>query len=160
VGNNTRLLFNELEKLSLVAIGEKIEVHHVKDLVSITTTSTLQLASAICASDAIATTRIFTTLVDQNEPVVKIVATLTTLFRTWLTVKAMVAEGETDNRAIATAAGVGNPNRVYYLKQEVAAISISRLKQIMYQLLELEILAKQGGTESLFTSQIITLCSQ
>ncbi|HAZ48253.1 MAG TPA: DNA polymerase III subunit delta, partial [Cyanobacteria bacterium UBA11371] len=62
--------------------------------------------------------------------------------------------------AIATAAGVGNPNRVYYLKQEVAAISISRLKQIMYQLLELEILAKQGGTESLFTSQIITLCSQ
>ena len=168
VGNNTRLLFNELEKLSLVAIGEKIEVHHVQDLVSITTTSTLQLASAICASDAIATTRIFTTLLDQNEPVVKIVATLTTLFRTWLTVKAMVAEGETDNRAIclrhananATAAGVGNPNRVYYLKQEVAAISISRLKQIMYQLLELEILAKQGGTESLFTSQIITLCSQ
>jgi DNA polymerase III delta subunit len=160
VGNNTRLLFNELEKLSLVAIGEKIEVNHVKDLVSITTTSTLQLASAICASDAIATTRIFTTLVDQNEPVVKIIATLTTLFRTWLTVKAMVAEGETDNHAIATAAGVGNPNRVYYLKQEVAAISLSRLKQIMYQLLELEILAKQGGTESLFTSKIITLCTQ
>jgi len=160
VGNNTRLLFNELEKLSLVAIGEKIEVHHVQDLVSITTTTTLQLASAICTSDAIATTRIFTTLVNQNEPVVKIITTLTTLFRTWLTVKAMVAEGETDNHAIATAAGVGNPNRVYYLKQEVAAISISRLKQIMSQLLQLEILAKQGGTESLFTSQIITLCTQ
>ena len=160
VGNNTRQLFNELEKLSLVAVNSEIEVHHVKNLVSITTTNTLQLAKAICVQDVTTATAVFTALLSQSEPILKIVATLTTLFRTWLTVKAMVAEGETDNRAIATAAGVGNPNRVYYLKQEVAAISISRLKQIMYQLLELEILAKQGGTESLFTSQIITLCSQ
>ncbi len=169
VGNNTRLLFNELEKLSLVAVGAEIEAHHVKSLVSITTTNTLQLAKAICVQDVTTATEVVTTLLSQNEPIIKIVATLTTMFRTWLIVKVMVAEGETDNRAIAQAcaasaiaqnAGIGNPNRVYYLKQEVATISISRLKQILYQLLDLEILAKQGGTESLFTSQIITLCSE
>lgn len=159
VGNNTRLLFNELEKLSLVAVGSSVEIYHVQNLVSITTTNTLQLAKAICVKDVATATQVFTTLLSQNEPIVKIVATLTTSFRTWLIVKAMVAEGVSDNYTIATAAGVGNPNRVYYLKQEVNAISINRLKQVLYQLLELEILAKLGGTESLFTSQIISLCT-
>ncbi|MFB2921556.1 MULTISPECIES: DNA polymerase III subunit delta [Aerosakkonema] len=159
VGNNTRLLFNELEKLSLVAVGSEIEVYHVKSLVSITTTNTLQLAKAICVKDVSTATQVFSTLLSQNEPIVKIVATLTTSFRTWLIVKAMVAEGVLDNYTIATAAGVGNPNRVYYLKQEVSSISLCRLKQVLYQLLELEILAKLGGTESLFTSQIISLCT-
>lgn len=159
VGNNTRLLFNELEKLSLVAVGSEIEIYHVKSLVSITTTNTLQLAKAICVKDVAIATQVFTTLLSENEPIVKIVATLTTSFRTWLIVKAMVTEGVSDNYMIATAAGVGNPNRVYYLKQEVAAISLCRLKQVLYQLLELEILAKLGGTESLFTSQIISLCT-
>lgn len=159
VGNNTRLLFNELEKLSLVAVGSEIDVFHVQSLVSITTTNTLQLAKAICVKDVSTAIRVFTTLLSQNEPIVKIFATLTTSFRTWLIVKAMVTEGVLDNYTIATAAGVGNPNRVYYLKQEVGSISINRLKQVLYQLLELEILAKLGGTESLFTSQIISLCT-
>lgn len=159
VGNNTRLLFNELEKLSLVSVGSEIDVSHVQSLVSITTANTLQLAQAICAKDATKATQVLTNLFSQNEPVLKIVATLTTLFRTWLIVKAMVGEGVLDNHTIATAAGVGNPNRVYYLKQEVSAVSIKRLKQLLYQLLELEILVKQGGTESLFTSHIISLCT-
>lgn len=159
VGNNTRLLFNELEKLSLVSLGSEIDVSHVQSLVSITTANTLQLAQAICVRDATKATQVLTNLFSQNEPVLKIVATLTTLFRTWLSVKAMVDEGVLDNYTLATAAGVGNPNRVYYLKQEVATISLSRFKQILYQLLELEILAKLGGTESLFTSHIISLCT-
>ncbi|MBD3557574.1 DNA polymerase III subunit delta [Planktothrix sp. FACHB-1355] len=159
VGNNTRLLFNELEKLSLVAVDSEVEVYLMKSLVSIATTNTLQLAKAICVKDVSTATQVFTTLLSQNESIVKIVATLTTSFRTWLIVKAMVAEGVLDNYTIATAAGVGNPNRVYYLKQEISAISISRLKQVLYQLLELEILAKLGATESLFTSHIISLCT-
>lgn len=158
VGNNTRLLYQELEKLSLVTVDKFIDIHTVETWVSITTTNTFQLAQAICVKDANKATQVFTTLLNHNEPILKIIAALTSLFRTWLAVKVMVDEGETDSRAIAAVAGVSNPNRIYHLKQEVASISLSRLQHILTQLLDLEILAKTHEDETLCTSQIINLC--
>ncbi|CAD5989581.1 hypothetical protein PCC9214_05605 [Planktothrix tepida] len=158
VGNNTRLLYQELEKLSLVTVDKFIDIHTVETWVSITTTNTFQLAQAICVKDANKATQVFTTLLNHNEPILKIIAALTSLFRTWLAVKIMIDEGETDSRAIAAVAGVSNPNRVYHLKQEVASISLTRLQHILTQLLDLEILAKTHEDATLCTSQIINLC--
>lgn len=158
VGNNTRLLYQELEKLSLVTVDKFIDIHTVETWVSITTTNTFQLAQAICVKDANKATQVFTTLLNHNEPILKIIATLTSLFRTWLAVKIMIDEGETNSRAIAAVAGVSNPNRVYHLKQEVASISLTRLQHILTQLLDLEILAKTHEDATLCTSQIINLC--
>ena len=76
-------------------------------------------------------------LINCNEPVLKITATLTTTFRTWLTVKQMIITGCQDDNTIAQLADVKNPKRLYYIRQEVANCCVNRLKNSLKMLLEL-----------------------
>ncbi|MDD1416511.1 hypothetical protein MEN41_18405 [Dolichospermum sp. ST_con] len=63
--------------------------------------------------------------------------TLTTTFRTWLTVKQMIITGCQDENAIAQLADVKNPKCLYYIRQEVANCCVNRLKNSLKMLLEL-----------------------
>ena len=95
-----------------------------------------------------------------NEPALKITATLTTTFRTWLTVKQMIITGYQDHNTIAQLADVKNPKRLYYIRQEVANYCVNRLKNSLKMLLELELILKSGVEEKLaLQTQIIKLCS-
>ncbi|MGD2184443.1 DNA polymerase III subunit delta [Lusitaniella coriacea] len=157
-GNDAQRLFNELEKLSTYANGRGVEAEDVRAMVANAATTPFQLAGAIGAGNAAEAIALFDDLQANSESAVKIVATLVAQFRTWLWVKALAGDGETNNRAIALQAGIDNPNRIYYLRQEVAALSLPRLQRTMRQLLALELTVKTGGDLSSIHSHLIQLC--
>ena len=94
-----------------------------------------------------------------NEPPLKIVATLVTTFRTWLTVKVCIIEGWENDNAIASLAEIKNPKRLYFLRNEVAKVPIERLRKSLPLLLELELMLKSGTDGRLaMQNQLLQLC--
>lgn len=161
VGNDTRQLFNELAKLQLYVgdSAQPLDEKIVASLVRANTQNSLQLATALLHGDGVQALGLVADLINKNEPALKIVATLIGQFRTWLWVKLMISEGERDQKAIATAAEVGNPKRIYFLTKEVQSRSLGQLTSTLRVLLELEFELKRGG-EPLATLQtkVIELC--
>lgn len=161
VGNDTRLLYNELEKLQLYiqSSGKPLNVELVSQLVRNTTQNTLQLASAIRSGDTSKALGILNDLITAAEPGLKIVATLIGQFRTWLLVKMMVESGERNSQAIAQFAEINNPKRIYFIQQEIKSLSVKQLISILPLLLELEVSLKQGASETpTLQTKIIELC--
>lgn len=162
VGNETRLLYSEIEKLRLYAanmgdrpLGDDI----VGTLVASNAANSLKLASAILQGDTSKALTLVADLIDRNEPALKIVATLTGQFRTWLWVKATIEAGERDPKAIAQAAEIGNPKRVYYLRQDVQSIALGQLQKALSLLLDLEVSLKRGAEDMLaLQTKAIELC--
>jgi len=168
VGNDTRQLYSELEKLLLFAIADTtsapepqnapLDAQTVASLVTVTTQNSLQLADAIRQGDASQALALIADLLSQNEPALRIVATLVKQFRTWLWVRLMVEAGERDERVVAQAAQVGNSKRVYFLKQEVQTLSADQLQQSLPLLLELEVSLKRGADAAALQSTALALC--
>lgn len=161
VGNDTRLLYSELEKLRLYAGDnhQPLNVDVVGELVRNYTQNTLQLAAAIRCGDVGKALGLVNELISRNEPGLRIVATLISQFRTWLWVKLLTAEGERSNQTIAQAAEISNPNRIYPLQQEVKHLSVEQLASTLPLLLELEVSLKQGSDQmSTLQTKAIELC--
>jgi len=159
VGNDTRQLFSELDKLRLYAAGGVITEEVIATLVNSNTQNSLQLAAAIRQGNAVAAIGLVADLIDRNEPALRIVATLIGQFRTWLWVKIMIEAGERDEKAIASAAEVANPKRIYFLRQEVQSLSSQQLSRTLPVLLELEISLKRGAEAmSTLQTKVIELC--
>ncbi|AFZ13333.1 DNA polymerase III, delta subunit [Crinalium epipsammum PCC 9333] len=160
VGNDTRQLYNELEKLQLYAgTTATINEQAVVALVNATTQNSLQLAAAIRQGKTVQALQLVSDLISHNEPTLRIVATLIGQFRTWLWVKIMMEDGERDEKAIASAAEISNPKRIYFLRQEIQAISSNQLTSTLPILLELEISLKRGADPmSTLQTKVIELC--
>jgi DNA polymerase-3 subunit delta len=162
VGNDTRQLYNELDKLQLYSEDSTslIEVSAIRALVQVNTQSSLKLAAAIIAGDTSEALSLLAELLAHNEPALKIIATLVGQFRTWLWVKLMMEMGVRDLREIAQAAEVGNPKRIYFLRKEVESVSLTALKHTLPQLLEFEVRLKRGKEETAtLQTAVITLCN-
>ncbi|PPS46082.1 DNA polymerase III subunit delta [Chroococcidiopsis sp. TS-821] len=160
VGNNTRQMYNELEKLRTFAgfDSKPIDKTTVATLVSNNTHNSLHLAAAIKDGDSPKALELMTQLIAQNEPALRIVATLIGQFRTWLWVKLM-SEAKQDPTTIAQAAEIANPKRVYFLQQEVKGVCVTQLVSTLPVLLELEVNLKQGFEEnSILQTKIVELC--
>ncbi|HEY9816159.1 MAG TPA: DNA polymerase III subunit delta [Candidatus Obscuribacterales bacterium] len=163
VGNDTRQLVTELEKLSLyVSDGQgnaSIDEAAIATLVTTSTQNTLQLATAIREGDTARALTLVADLLNRNEPALKIVATLVGQMRTWLWVKLMVQLGERDERAIAKAADISNPKRIYFFQKEVRSISLDQLQTALKLLLQLDLGLKQGAEpRSWIQTHVIQLC--
>ena len=161
VGNNTRQLYSELEKLRTFAgaVNKPLDVDSVAQLVQSNTQNSLHLAAAIRAGDTAKALALVAQLSKSNEPALRIVATLIGQFRTWLWVKLMTEAGEVSLRAIAQAAEISNPKRLYFLQQEVKPLSVQQLSSTLPLLLELEVSLKQGAEDmSALVTKIIELC--
>ena len=161
VGNDTRQLYSEMEKLLLYAGDNRqpLDVDVVAELVRGNNQNSLQLAAAIRSGDVSKALLLVAQLIDRNEPGLKIVATLIGQFRTWLWVKLMMNDGERSDRAIALAAEVSNPKRIYFLQQEVKQLSLGQLVSTLPLLLELEVSLKQGREQmSTLQTKVIELC--
>lgn len=161
VGNDTRQLYSEMEKLLLYAGDNRqpLDVDVVAELVRGNNQNSLQLAAAIRAGDVSKALLLVAQLIDRNEPGLKIVATLIGQFRTWLWVRLMLDDGERSDRAIALAAEVSNPKRIYFLQQEVKQVSLGQLVSTLPLLLELEVSLKQGREQmSTLQTKVIELC--
>ncbi len=161
VGNNTRQQWNELEKLKIYH-GERntpLDEKAVAALVLCNTQNSLQLAAAIRDGQPDKALGLVTDLINRNEPALKIVATLVGQFRTWTIVKLMTEAGEKEQKAIASSAGINNPNRLYFIRQAIYKVSTQQLLSALPLLLDLEYNLKRGA-EPLATLQTkaIQLC--
>lgn len=161
VGNDTRLLYNELEKLQIYTQGsnQALDENTVALLVRNVTQNSLQLAVAMRTGDTVKALAILADLLTACEPGLRIVATLIGQFRTWLWVKIMIESGERNQQAIAQAADIGNPNRIYYLQKDVQSLSVQQLISCLPLLLELEVSLKQGASEmSVLQTKVVEIC--
>ncbi|WP_448571516.1 DNA polymerase III subunit delta [Trichothermofontia sp.] len=162
IGNDTRQLFTDLEKLRLFAgaRSQPLDVHDIDGLITSSTQNSLKLAEAIRLGNTSQALGLVADLIQRNEHALAIVATLVRQFRTWLWVKLMTTTGERDDRAIAAAADISNPKRIYYFKQEVRSLSLEQLQATLPLLFELELSLKQGA-EDLPTLQtmVVRLCA-
>ncbi|NBD34166.1 MAG: DNA polymerase III subunit delta [Cyanobacteria bacterium] len=162
VGNNTRLLSQELEKLSLYGGEKKVALDEsaIAQLVSASTHNSLQLAKAITKGDTNQALKLVADLLNRNEPALKIVAVLVGQFRTWLWIKLKAEQGEPDYQVIAKAAEINNPKRIYFLRQEVHALSVPQFLAAFPLLLDLEAALKRGeSVEITLQTQVIQLCA-
>jgi DNA polymerase III subunit delta len=162
VGNNTRQLYNELEKIRLFGGDRKapLDVAAIAPLVTASTQNALKLTEAIQLGKTPEALALVSDLLRQNEPALRIVATLIGQFRQKLWIKLMIESGERDDKAIAQAAEIGNPQRLYFLRKELAAISLPQLQRTLPLLLELEYSLKRQGAEEVAALQtkVIELC--
>lgn len=161
IGNDTRRLNMELQKLQLSHYGNKkpLTAKEIAPLVQASAHNSLQLASAIRTANVSQALSLVAELLRNNEVGLRICATLVGQFRTWLWIKLMQESGERDDKAIADAAEVGNPKRVYFLKQEVQGLNSQKLMRSLSILLNLEADLKHGKDETAtLQTAIIELC--
>ncbi len=148
IGNDMIRATSELCKLATYANGQSICLTKVQSLIPCQTQSNLQLAEAIRNGESEAVMRLIDELLARSEPVMVMVATLLTQFRTWLWVKSAISNGIKNNTEIAQICNVGNPNRLYYLRQEVSKIPLKPLIQAVTMLVDLEMSIKQGAVQA------------
>ena len=155
VGGDTRRLYNELEKLSLYwstkgqVKKEPMPPEMVTRLVSVSTQTSFQLSEALIAGKTDQALSLASDLLANNEHALRIVATLVGQFRRWLWVSLMESQGERDVRAIAKAAEIHNPKRVYILQKQVRGRSPAQLEKALSLLLELEFSLKRGAPDEI-----------
>ena len=149
VGSDSARLASELEKLNLFTNpgaepGRPIHLEAVRALVGGQATNALAVGDALLAgrpADAIA---LLDALVAANEPALRIVAALASQIRGWLWVALLDRKGEQDVNAIARAAGIGNPRRIYVLRKQIRGRQPAVFLRLLGQLLEVEAALKRG----------------
>ncbi|MDJ0843442.1 DNA polymerase III subunit delta [Crocosphaera sp.] len=146
VGNNSRQLWNELEKLQLYGQLENkpLDETIVATLVNANAQNSLQLAQAIRQGNQGESLQLINELLSRNEPALRILATLVGQFRTWAIIQLAIESGEKDNKIIAKAADIPNPNRLYFLRKELQGMSGKQLLATLPILLDLETRLKRG----------------
>jgi DNA polymerase III subunit delta len=162
VGNNSRQLEKEIEKLSVYGMNRqaKIDADDVASLVICNAQNSLQLSAAIRLGDRSKALALVTDLLNRNEPPLKIVATLIGQFRTWTLLKLVLETGEKDEKVIASTAEIANSKRIYFLKKEVDKISGDCLLESLSLLLELELSLKRGSEPlACLQTKTIELCN-
>jgi DNA polymerase III subunit delta len=170
VGADTRRLYNEVEKLALywqdasnpknATKAEPLPPDVVMQLVAVSTQTSFQLSEAMLAGRTDQALGLAKDLLHNNEPALRVVATLVGQFRRWLWVSLLAAEGEQDTSAIAKAADIGNPKRVYILQKQVRGCSPAQLQKAMALLMELEFSLKRGAPEEItLQTKVIEIAS-
>jgi DNA polymerase-3 subunit delta len=164
VGNNTRQLHSELEKIRLYAASLEtigaLSAITIAPLVTATSQNTLKLFAAIRQGKTAEALDMLADLVRQNEPSPVIARTLVGQFRQYLWVKLMIESGERDDSAIAAAAEIKNPKQLYFLRKDIAPMSLVALRKTLPLLMELEYQLKRTSDEtSVLQIKTIELCA-
>lgn len=153
IGNDTSRSTAELNKLAIYASSNKLTPEAVRTLIPSTTQTSLQLADAVRLGTPRLVVQLLQELLERGEYPLVIVSTLISQFRTWLIVAEAVEQGINSKEEIARLAKVNNPNRVYYLRQEVTNLSKISLSVAYSKLFELEVGLKNGAkTDTILTT--------
>ena len=146
IGSDSARLASELEKLSLYAgAGQAITSQAVDALIGSQATNALQVGDALLAGQPAAAVALVDVLLAANEPALRIVATLCGQIRGWLWVSLLDQQGENDVNAIAKAAGIGNPKRIYVMRKQIRGRKPERFLALLSQLLQVEANLKRGA---------------
>jgi DNA polymerase-3 subunit delta len=156
IGNDPARIDSEVNKLSIYANGKKLGKTTVRELVTTTTQTSLELANMLRQGNTDFAISLWKTLFSRGEHPLPIVASLQTQFRTWLIVKEGLDRRLSDTE-ITNLARINNPKRMYYLKQEVRSLRYLSLSQTLSYLLELEIAIKNGNKPENIPSELVKI---
>ena len=145
IGSDSARLASELEKLALYVGAQPITAAAVAALVGSHATNALQVGDALLAGKPAEAVALVDALLAANEPALRIVATLCGQIRGWLWVSLLDQQGENDVNAIAKAAGIGNPKRIYVMRKQIRGRKPARFLALLGQLLEVEAALKRGS---------------
>ena len=157
IGSDSARLASELEKLALYVGAETgrsgstakgqpaITAAAVAALVGSHATNALQVGDALLAGHPAEAIALVEALLAANEPALRIVTTLSGQIRGWLWVSLLDRQGEQDVNAIAKAAGIGNPKRIYVMRKQIRGRPPARFLLLLRQLLEVEAALKRGS---------------
>jgi DNA polymerase-3 subunit delta len=145
IGSDSGRLASELEKLALYVGDGAIKAAAVAALVGSQATNALQVGDALLAGKPAEAVALVDALLAANEPALRIVATLCGQIRGWLWVTLLDQKGESDVNAIAKAAGIGNPKRIYVMRKQIRGRPPARFLTLLRQLLEVEAALKRGS---------------
>ncbi len=145
IGSDSARLASELEKLALYVGEQPITAAAVAALVGSHATNALQVGDALLAGNRAEAVALVDALLEANEPALRIVATLCGQIRGWLWVSLLDQQGESDVNAIAKAAGIGNPKRIYVMRKQIRGRQPARFLALLRQLLDVEAALKRGG---------------
>ena len=155
IGGDTARADVEFEKLATYANGEILALDEVKVLINNADTGYNQLANAIAGGKTEQAVEEIHKLLNNAEHPIKVVAALTSIFRIWLITKAAMYDNLPDDET-AKLAGLTNPKRLFFLKQEVRYFEVERLKNALVSLTQSEAELKSGINN--LTSKIIEIC--
>ncbi len=155
IGNDSARLTSELNKLALLASTQKININNgqkiifisaktVQALVEGMATNALQIGESLLVNNFGDAIEKLNALLEQGEPALRILASLTSQVRGWLWVTLLEEQGEHDVAVIAKAAGIANPKRIYVMRKQLKGMEAKRFLKLLCCLLEVEAALKKG----------------
>ena len=154
IGNDSSLINAELQKLSLFseAVDKKLNTNApreiskelVKKLIQNNSTNALEIANFLLKEERIIALNKIQSLLQNGEPALRLITTLTGQSRGWLWVHLLDSQGNQDVKEIAKLAGIANPKRIYVIRKQIQGKSLESLLALMKKLLKIEASIKSG----------------
>ena len=152
IGNNSQRLRQELTKLALHASKNNednsqiiyISSKSVRSLIDGISTNVFKVCDALIDAHYGKAISLIDALLDNGEPSLRIVATLSNQIRGFFWVSMLDLQGEKDLGIIAKAAGIANPKRIYIMRKQIQGKTPEQYLKLLSQLLEVEASIKNG----------------
>ena len=154
IGSDSSLINTELQKIALLSeankqilnINEPKEITQelVKKLIQNNSTNAIEIASLLVKGEQGIALNKIKSLLENGEPALKLIATLTGQARGWLWVNVLDGQGNQDVKEIAQLAGIANPKRIFIIRKQIQGKSLETLLEIMKKLLKIEASIKSG----------------
>jgi DNA polymerase-3 subunit delta len=154
IGNDSSLITTELQKLSLLAdaVNQKsytnepreISKELVKKIIQNNFTNALEIADLLLKEERVKALKKIQFLLNNGEPALRLITTLTSQSRGWLWVHLLDSEQNLDVKEIAKLAGIANPKRIFVIRKQIRGKSLEALLELMKNLLKIEATIKSG----------------
>ncbi len=154
IGNDSSRIFAELKKLAIHAEIQGtndslnssilITTNSVRELINGISTNALQIGDLLLHAQIGDALKNLDLLLDSGEPPLRILASLTGQVRGCLWIRLMDQAGEKDVSAIARAAGISNPKRIYVMRKQIQEQKTEFFLRMLFGLLEIEASVKRG----------------
>ena len=155
IGNDSSLINTELQKLALLAEANnkklntkelpEISEELVKKIIPNNSTNALEIANLLLKGEKVLALTKIKSLLENGEPALRLIATLTGQSRGWLWVNLLDEQSNQDAKDIAKLAGISNPKRIFVIRKQIQGKSLQTLLELMKKLLKVEASIKSGN---------------
>ena len=155
IGNDSSLINTELQKLALLAEANnkklnakglpEISEELVKKIIPNNSTNALEIANLLLKGEKVLALTKIKSLLENGEPALRLIATLTGQSRGWLWVNLLDEQSNQDAKDIAKLAGISNPKRIFVIRKQIQGKSLQTLIELMKKLLKVEASIKSGN---------------
>ena len=154
IGNDSSLINTEVQKLRLLSEAssktlninkpQEITKELVNKLIQNHSTNALEIANLLIQDKKTIALKKIKSLIENGEPALRLITTLTGQARGWMWVNLLDAQGHQEVKDIAKLAGIANPKRIFIIRKQIQGKSLETLIVFMKKLLKIEASIKSG----------------